>query len=451
MSESELKLAWDVEKLLEYGFDGHRYIIDAIEHVFGQRILQHGYADAGYILRTSRYGLTKNVYYAMMNGSRFQKLFAKSCIPSEDIDVMLEYLDTVIGDDVELNSEEERALLFWLFLPYRTTAKNLFKRSYLRILISKYFEMTQPADEQPGKLKIFDEIIYNADYCNVEVITLVEDYAKYTFALKEEKADEMLFYRGHSLLDYTLVPGIKRSSGWFKNENIMYHELLVRCAQSFVNCQTHLEYLVEMQHYGLPTRLLDITENPLVALYFACCSNKNRLGEVIILTTGNDHVRYAKSDTASILAALPTLNYEEQIRLYDLCTNGIPEPRDADYQLLAGKLASEVKSRNPAFEPRIKKSDLIGHVFVTPIRSNQRIMKQDGSFIICGLTREHGDSNMLDDLRCTDSDNKRLVLVIKEKEKILQELDTLSINHATLFPEIDDVAEYLKGKYGEEK
>ena len=65
MSESELKLAWDVEKLLEYGFDGHRYIIDAIEHVFGQRILQHGYADAGYILRTSRYGLTKNVYYAI--------------------------------------------------------------------------------------------------------------------------------------------------------------------------------------------------------------------------------------------------------------------------------------------------------------------------------------------------------------------------------------------------
>ena len=67
------------------------------------------------------------------------------------------------------------------------------------------------------------------------------------------------------------------------------------------------------------------------------------------------------------------------------------------------------------------------------------------------VTREHGDSNMLDDLRCTDSDNKRLVLVIKEKEKILQELDTLSINRATLFPEIDDVAEYLKGKYGEEK
>ena len=76
-------------------------------------------------------------------------------------------------------------------------------------------------------------------------------------------------------------------------------------------------------------------------------------------------------------------------------------------------------------------------------------MKQDGSFVICGLTNEFGDSDRLDSLRCKDADGKSLVLVIKDKEKILRELDTLSINRATLFPEIDDVAEYLKGKYGE--
>lgn len=80
-------------------------------------------------------------------------------------------------------------------------------------------------------------------------------------------------------------PGIKRVSRWVENENIMYQEILVRCAQNFTHCQTHLDYLVEMQHYGLPTRLLDITENPLVALYFACCSNRDKIGEVIVLQT----------------------------------------------------------------------------------------------------------------------------------------------------------------------
>ena len=449
MEETEQKLFSDVERLLAYAHSGHEYIIDAIYDVFGKRILQHGYADAGYILRAGKYGLNKNVYYTKLPGSKVQKLFVKSCIPSEDMEVMLEYLDTVLGHASALDIEEEKALIFWLFLPYRFVTKTSARRSYLRTLLTGFFKNTKYVDRYNAEFVVADEIVYNAHSCHVEIINSVEEYAQYTFSLKEENSDETLFYRGHSLLDYALVPGIKRKRSWFTNESIMYQELLVRCAQNFTHCQTHLEYLVEMQHYGLPTRLLDITENPLVALYFACCSNREHIGEVIVLTTGQDHVRYAKSDTAALLAALPTLNYREQAQLYRLCMNGLPEAEDAEYQELAGKLASEVKSRNPAFEPRIRKSDITGHVFVTPIRNNQRIMKQDGSFIICGLTGEGGDSDNLDSLRCKDSEGKQLVLVINDKETILKELDTLSINRATLFPEIDDVAEYLKGKYGE--
>lgn len=450
MEEYEAKLSADVDKLVEYAINGHEYILYAVYNVLGNKIVQQGYVDAGYILKAGKYGLTKNTYYAALKASRLRELFTKACIASEDIERMIEYLDNIIGEVDELEPDEESALIFWLFLPYRLLTKSHRRRIYMKLLLKKVFEAEVNIDRHPRRLEISDEIVFDSDFCSVEIITSVEKYAKYTFELKNEKPYETLFYRGHSLLEYALVPGIKRNVSWFRQEDVMYQELLVRCAQNFVHCQTHLEYLVEMQHYGLPTRLLDITENPLVALYFACCSNKEKMGEVIILTTGDDRVRYAKSDTAAILAALPTLSYEERRRLYKLCTNGISEENDRNYQALAGKLASEVKSRNPAFEPRIRKSDLLGHVFVTPIRSNQRIMKQDGSFIICGLTKGYGESDMLDSLRFTDEDNKRLVLVINDKEKILRELDTLSINRATLFPEIDDVAEYLKEKYREE-
>ena len=45
--------------------------------------------------------------------------------------------------------------------------------------------------------------------------------------------------------------------------------------------------------------------------------------------------------------------------------------------------------------------------------------------------------------------NKLQIFIVKsgKKEEILKELVALSINKATLFPEIEDVAEYIKKKY----
>ena len=98
-----------------------------------------------------------------------------------------------------------------------------------------------------------------------------------------------------------------RKRAWLQNENRMYFDTIIECPSSFEKCSNRLDYLVEMQHYGLPTRLLDITRNPLVALYFACIGNLDKRGEIIVFNVNEKQVKYPQSDTVSILSCLPLL------------------------------------------------------------------------------------------------------------------------------------------------
>jgi len=53
-------------------------------------------------------------------------------------------------------------------------------------------------------------------------------------------------------------------------------------------------------------------------------------------------------------------------------------------------------------------------------------------------------NNVLDRLRVCEENGKKQILICKNKDEILEELDRFAINKAKLFPEIDDVADYLK-------
>lgn len=163
--------------------------------------------------------------------------------------------------------------------------------------------------------------IFDKKRVKIYEIKDIPAYIRYLSAYKEED----MFFRGQSDSNYLLQPSIVREIRWRKNEKLMFDELERLCPKEFYNLNTILDKLVEMQHYNLPTRLLDVSSNALVALLFAC-QNCEIDGEVLIFKDRRDrgpytgvketNIRYGHSDSVSLLTGISQMNYRDQLLLY---------------------------------------------------------------------------------------------------------------------------------------
>jgi hypothetical protein len=259
-------------------------------------------------------------------------------------------------------------------------------------------------------------------------------------------------YRGQRNASWPIVAGIFRPEfkELLKNEKRAVRDLISVHPSEFATDETMFDKLVRMQHFGLPTRLLDVSHNALVALYFASDpgphGSKPCNGKVIIFTIPEECEKYFDSDSVSCIANLANMTSDEKDEIYRLEESLIELPEDEQTMKFNNddvikRLHQFIRSEKSYFQPTINPIELRLPYYVHPKMSNRRILAQSGAFILYGL----------------DPFNKifwpykieetHLLVPQAAKKPIREALANLGINESTLFPDIDKATAWIKNSY----
>ncbi len=220
-------------------------------------------------------------------------------------------------------------------------------------------------------------------------ITSVDEYMKEIGVLNSEKnnPNAQLFFRGQAVDYWNISSTIVRDEKLGIEHHLM-SEPLRQIPNEFVNIGAGFEIMEKYQHYGMCTRLLDVTTNPLVALYFACEHHKEEeyrdSVSKEILKMSPIGIVYFKEENAPLKYDDLEVRIISKLASYDL--NGSRTLGEVIHKLYEDKIISGEQLKTWSNDKGLLEFiNICQNVFtVLPIMNNDRLIRQSGAFLLPG-------------------------------------------------------------------
>lgn len=222
--------------------------------------------------------------------------------------------------------------------------------------------------------------------------------------------NERLWYRGQSDASWDLVPSVLRKD--FSNvESFITNDFYIKVRQILPNSpqkENYSAWLSMMQHYWLPTRLLDWSMSPLIALFFAV-ENKQ------------------EKDVDSCLWCLYPRSLNDKLGFGPFI---LPSDAYTVQQMLVRAFKDKEKIE-AQFEDKI--------VACCSVQNDLRMYSQQSAFTV------HNTDRKLVDI-CDDEMLCKFIIPSYARSKFLHALDIFGIHQGFIYPDMEHIAKDIRNR-----